>query len=96
MINADMRNYDYYLFGENNAYGQAQISEEKQGSIKMAINITSQNIQDNIKYKGAAYIGLTHANIDDTYVIQYGNQKLKVLYVNPKGRYQQVFMADYE
>lgn len=94
MINANMRIYDYYTYGENDTYGQPKLSEEVQGTVKMAINITSQNVQDNIKYKGATYMGLTHANIDDTYVIQYGNDRLKVLYVNPNGRFKQVFMSE--
>lgn len=60
----------------------------------MAIYITSQNIQDNINYKGATYLGLTHSLLDDKTVIQYGDKKLKVLYVNPEGRLKQVFMAE--
>lgn len=94
MINANMRFYDFFTFGGNNAYGQAQLSKDVQGSIKMAINLTGQSVQDNINYKGASYIGLTLAPIDDTFVIQYGESKLKVLYVNPLGRYKQVFMAE--
>ena len=66
-----------------------------QGTVKMAINITSQSVQDNINYNQAAYIGLTYAPVSDTYVIQYGDKKLKVLYVNTLGRYNQVFMGDY-
>lgn len=94
MINADMRLYDYYTYGEVNAYGEQVLSKDIVGTIKMAINITSQSIQDNINYKEAAYMGLTHAPIDDTYVIQYGEKKLKVLYVNPKGRLNQAFLAE--
>lgn len=94
MINADMRIYDYFTLGANNAYGQPAMSAEPVGTIKMAINISSQSVQDNINYKDCQYVGLTHANVDDTYVIQYGNEKLKVLYVNPKGRYKQVFMRE--
>ena len=93
MINADMRIYDYYTYGEDNGYGQPSISASPQGKIKMAVNITSQAVQDNINYADAQYMGLTLSPIDDTYVIQYGDEKLKVLYVNPKGRYKQVFMA---
>lgn len=93
MINANMRFYDYFTFGADNAYGQPQLSQDPQGKIKMAINITSQSIQDNINYKNAQYIGLTNAAIDDTYVIQYGAERLKVLYSNPLGKYTQVFMA---
>lgn len=93
MINANMRLYDYFTLGENDSYGQAQLSGEPVGQIKMAINITSQSVQDNINYTGAQYIGLTHAKVDDTYVIVVGNERLKVLYVNPTGRLNQVFMA---
>ena len=94
MINTEMHFYDYFTYGEKDDYGQPQLSEETQGTIKMAINITSQSTQDNINYKDASYIGLTHAAIDDTYVIQYGPEKLKVLYVNPMGRYKQAFMKE--
>ena len=95
MINNKMRIYDYYLYGANNEYGQPQLSEEAQGTIKMAINITSQYIQDNIQYKNATYVGLTHdPDVNDKYVIQYGNTKLKVLYVNASGRLTQVFMGE--
>ena len=94
MINADFRSYDYQLYGEKNAYGQPSLSEEVQGSIKMAIYTTSQAIQENINYKGAQYLGLTHdRKINNKYVISYGSEKLKVLYTNPQGRYIQVFMG---
>lgn len=94
MINADMRAYSYFTFGELNTYGQPQLSKEPIGTIRMAINITSQSIQENINYSGASYIGLTHDSaVNDSYVIQYGEEKLKVLYVNPKGRIKQVFLA---
>lgn len=94
MITTNMKLYDYYIYGATDAYGQAQMSPEAQGKIKMNINISSQSIQDNINYKDSKYIGLTHdPKINDTYVIQYGNEKLKVLYINPKGRYKQVFLG---
>lgn len=93
MINAAMRSYTYFTFGTENEYGQAQLSSEPKGQIKMTINLTSQSVQDNINYMNAQYVGLTHADIDDTYVIQFGDEKLKVLYVNPFGRLKQVFMA---
>lgn len=94
MINADMRLYDYFTFGEEDEYAQAILSAVPVGKIRMAINISSQSIQDNINYKDAQYVGLTHANVDDTYVIAYGEERLKVLYVNPKGRFKQVFLKE--
>lgn len=95
MINVDMRLYDYFTLGAPNAYGQPQLPKEDAepaGLIKMAIYTSSQSIQENINYKDCSYIGLTVAPIDDTYIIQYGNERLKVLYVNPKGRFKQVFL----
>lgn len=95
MINAEMRNYDYYTFGTMNGYGQPTLPSIPQGTVKMAIYTTSQGVQDNVNYANASYIGLTHdANISDNYVIQYGKKKLKVLYVQPKGRYKQAFLGD--
>lgn len=94
MFNKDMRNYDYFIFGVLDEYGQPQLSADVAGTCRMAIYTTSQSVQDNINYKQAAYIGLTHSLLDDTCVIAYGDKKLKVLYIQPKGRYKQVFMAE--
>lgn len=94
MINVDMRDYNYYLYGANNAYGQPQLSAEARGTVKMAIYTVSQSIQDNILYQDCSYIGLTNdAEIDDKYVIQYDKERLKVLYVQPRGRFKQAFLA---
>ena len=65
-----------------------------QGKVKMAINISSQGVLDNIKYKDAQYVGLTHENVNDKLVIDYEGSMLKVLYINPKGRYKQVFLSE--
>lgn len=94
MINTNMCNYDYFIYGEDDGYGMPTISTEIKGQIKMSISITSQSVQDNIVYKNAQYIGFTHdKNINDKYIIQYGNEKLKVLYINTHGRYKQVFLG---
>lgn len=94
MINADMREYPYYTYGNVNAYGQAALSKDVQGVVKMAIYSTSQSVQNNIKYKDASYIGFTHdSKVNDAYVIQYGKERLKVLYIQPKGRYKQVYLG---
>lgn len=94
MINAQMRFYDYFTLGEPNEYGQPVISDEPKGTIKMSINIASQTTQDNINYKDCRYIGLTHAPVNDSYIIQYNEEKLKVLYVNPLGRLTQVYLTN--
>lgn len=94
MIYADMRYYDFLTLGELDDYGQPTISEEPVGQVKMAIYTVSQSTQDNVLYENATYIGLTNdAEIDDKYVILDGEERLKVLYVQPRGRYKQVYMA---
>lgn len=92
MINTAMRTYNYSTLGAEDAYGQVTNSGEVVGTIKMAISISSQSVQDNINFQDCNYVGLTMAEVDDSYVIHYGSEKLKVLYVNPEGRYKQVFM----
>ena len=91
-----MKTYNYFTIGSSDKYGQPKVSNTPQGTIKIAISSTSNTIQDNVLYKNATYIGLTQAEVKDTYIIEYGNTKLKVLYVNPTGRYKQVFMVNYE
>ena len=94
MINTDMKDYQYYLYADDNGYGQPALNDEPAGSVKMAIYTTSQMIQANIQYKGATYLGLTNdTKINDKCVIGYGSEKLKVLYTMPQGRYIQVFMG---
>lgn len=94
MINSKMHFYEYHTFGEPNEYGQPVISPEAKGTVKMAISNLSTTTSDNIKYKDADYIGLTLAKVDDTYVIKYNDEMLKVRYVIPDGRYKQVFMSE--
>lgn len=93
MINANMREYDYCLYGENDAYGVPSLTECTNEKLKMAIEIASQSIQDSILYSGCSYVGLTHDSaVNDKMVVMYGDEKLKIQYVNPRGRYIQVFM----
>lgn len=93
MINPDMRTYTYYLLEEKDAYGQPQMSEEEKGQIKMAIYSSSKSAADNVMYENASYIGFTHANIDDSFIIEYGKEKLKVLYVIDAKWVKEVFLA---
>jgi hypothetical protein len=95
MVNVDMRDYNYYTYGDSDGYGQPALSKDVQGTINMAIYTTAQAIQENIAYKHATYIGLTQdSKVNDTYVIDYENKRLKVLYVQNNGRYKQVYMGD--
>jgi hypothetical protein len=93
VINADMRSYSYFTYRDADGYGQPTLSAEPQGTVKMAIYTTSQSTQDNINYKSAQYVGFTHAAVTDKFVIDYKGQRLKVLYVQPSGRFNQAFLG---
>ena len=91
-----MKIYDYFVYGDKDAYGQPQLSEDVKGQVKMAVYVSSKSVQDNINYQNANYVGLTNdRNIDDSCVIQYGTERLKVLYTVDAGarHYMQVFMS---
>ncbi len=102
MINANMREYEYFLISaEPNDYGQHTIIKnensepEIQGTIKMAISIASQSVTDNITYKGANYIGVTHdKDMSDHYVINYNGTLLKVQYITDS-RFRIAFLGEY-
>lgn len=97
MINSNMRNYDYFLLGVDNGYGQLTMTPEKQGEVNIGITILTKTVTDDLRYADAEYLGLTFdKNITDSYIIKYGEKLLKVKYIIPTGRHTQVFMSDYE
>lgn len=90
-----MKSLKYYKYSDVNGYGQLTLSKEAAGEVKIAIFTSSQAIQDNINYKDANYIGLTCSSLlDDNCAIEYGDKKLKVLYITPDGRYKQVYLQE--
>ena len=93
MIQSQMKQYPYYLVGQKNSYGEEDLDfTSSSGSIEMAINILSQAVEESILYSDAEYIGLTRQDINDNYIIEFDNKKLKVKYVNKLGRLNQVFL----
>jgi hypothetical protein len=101
MINTSMRAYEYFKYGDTNAHGQQTLIKGEngeplvQGTVKLAIALTTQATQDSINYHNAQFCAQTLDNdIDDTYVIQYGKTRLKVLFVASGGRYKQVFLNE--
>ena len=90
-----MKFYGFSSLVELNEYGQPILPDAAKGFIKMSINLSSQTAQDNILFKDYNYIGLTFdKDVNDSYVIHYGDKRLKVLYVNSLGRYTQVYMKE--
>lgn len=101
MIAPSMREYEFYKYSEPNGYGQQTLIKDEngqplvQGTVKMAINLTTQSTQDSVAYHNAQFFALTHdKRVDDTFVIQYGKTRLKVLFVASGGRYRQVYLNE--
>ena len=102
MINANMREYNYFLISaEPNNYGQHILIKNEngepkiQGTIKMAISIASQSITENITYKGANYVGITQdKNMSDHFVINYDGKLLKVQYITDS-RFRIAYLGEY-
>ena len=100
MIINKMRLYDYWLITVNEDYQQEVLPDaatEPTGQVKLSIYPTSTGTQDNILYANCSYVGLTFdAEIDEKYIIQYGKERLKVMYIQPNGRFKQVYMKKVE
>jgi hypothetical protein len=100
MIIGSMRLYDYWKISVNEEYGQEVLPDanaEPIGKVKLSIYPTSTGTQDNILYANCSYVGLTFdAEIDEKYIIQYGKERLKVMYKQPIGRFKQVFLKRVE
>lgn len=102
MINANMREYNYFLISaETNSYGQHTLIKDDdgnpvvQGTVKISISVASQSVSENITYKGANYVGITHdKNVNDRYVIDYNGKLLKVQYLTDS-RFRIAFLGDY-
>lgn len=96
MIMNNMRLYDYVKLITNETYGQDVIPPSDTpplGQVKLSIYPSSTGTQQNILYSDCSYVGLTfNYEIDDKYVIQYGKERLKVMYRKPYGRMIQVFL----
>lgn len=93
MINIEMKTYNFYTLGENDAYGQPKVSTTPTGSLVMAIYPITHSIGDNVIYSNATYMGLTRELVNDKYIFDYRGMRLKVLYVQELGRFKQVYMA---
>lgn len=86
-----MRKYSFIKYSPDlDEYGQPTLSEQT-GEILMFISITKHSPIQNPLYVDSEYTGLTTEEIDDSFIINYNGEKLKVLYV-VKGRYNQVFL----
>lgn len=93
MIYRDMRPYEFTMLGAVDDYGQMTLDGGTGGTVLMAVYVATQAVSDTILYREAQYVGMTRDDVTDRHIIHYGDEKLKVLYVQPKGCFKQAFMA---
>ena len=97
MIIPNMRLYDYYKTTTNAAYGQEVMPPNDavpEGKVKLSIYPTSTGTQENILYANCSYVAYTYdGEIDDKYIIQYGKERLKVMYKQHIGHFKLVYLA---
>lgn len=75
-------------------YGDMLTTLDGSRTIQGSINIHSQSTTDDIRYQNAEYLILTKdKNISDQDRLLFNNQEYKVLYVNPFGRLNQVWVS---
>lgn len=75
-------------------YGDMLTTLDGSRTIQGSINIYSQSTTDDIRYQNAEYLILTKdKNISDQDRLLFNNQEYKVLYVNPFGRLNQVWVS---
>lgn len=91
-----MHTYNYFTLGNDDDYGQPQTALIPAGEVKLSISLSSQSKTDNVLYATAAYIGLTTEDkLTVSSIVDYNGNKLKVVYINPFGRYKQVYLEQY-
>lgn len=95
MISLQMKDYELLALTEEiSSYGEETIQETPIGTVRMALNLQNYSTNRNPLYADATYIGLTFdKNIRDNNFIVVNGEKLKVLFVNSFGRYNQIFLG---
>lgn len=92
MIRHDLKEFPFeYMVRDD--YGQ-MVSSGIEGNIEITIYSYSQKNTNDIRYSNATYIGLTKADVADNIIIHYYDKKLKVLFVDNFGRWNQVYLNE--
>lgn len=78
--------------GGQDEYGQDLVEPIAQKSITLTFGLYNHKQTDDIRYQNVEYTGLTTYDINDNQIIEIGEKKYKVLFVNMFGRMNQVFL----
>jgi len=92
VINRSMHQAQVLMLGEDDEYGQPQIVEAPLPSITLSFGLYTHSSVEDPRYQDVEYTGLTTHEVNDKMVLQIGDERYKVLFVNPFGRINQVFL----
>lgn len=73
-------------------YGQEGINPINQTPIEITFGIYKHQPTEDIRFQNVEYVGLTKASVNDSQAIKIGDKEYKIQFVNPFGRYKEVFM----
>ena len=95
VINRSMREALKFSLAADDEYGQATLDTENPSTIHLTFGLYNPKEVADVRYQDVEYTGLTFDNLTDNDVIQLGEDKYKVKFVNPFGRISQVFLITY-
>lgn len=94
MINRELVNATVETYGGYDEYGQQLGELQSTKEIKVAIGYYTHTATEDIRYQDVKYYGLTKdKTITDKDYLIVGDNKYKVLFVNPTTRWAQLFLC---
>ena len=94
MINRELVDATVETYGGYDEYGQQLAEKTAERNITVAIGYYTHSATDDIRYQDVKYYGLTKdRNITDKDYIIVGENKYKVMFVNPTTRWTQLYLC---
>lgn len=78
--------------GGQDEYGQDLVDALEEKPITLTFGLYNHKQTDDVRYEDVEYTGLTAYDVSDNQIIAIGDKEYKVLFVNPFGRMNQVFL----
>lgn len=94
MINRELVKATVETYGGLDEYGQELAELQNEREIMVAVGFYTHTATDDIRYQDVKYYGLTKdRNITDKDYLVVGENKYKVLFVNPTTRWTQLYLC---
>lgn len=95
MINREMRKANLITYAPGvDEYGQPRKGEQSKRDIELTFRIYSHSPVEDIRFNEVTHTGLTaDKTITDTNAIELEGKTYNIKFVNPEGRFAQLFMV---